>query len=242
MSDLSDSGNRRAAEIDCPEASPAKGERSESKPPVSSTNAGKRLRGRIGDNAVSSSPLEEALPVADIVLVADEDGGWHRARHNRVFDQTQTNLLRQAVTFAGVHFTVRQDTVFPTRIPAPRTRHDVVDVAFTGREFAAGVLADATIAFPNPPRAEARATQRNFSIVRRDDDRWHPHRTAWRVDLVVVLAHRQREPDLPANGHDVIVALHVESGCASGRHHAERLSRCLDMDRLPVAVQHEDCG
>ena len=68
------------------------------------------------------------------MLVADEDGGWHRTRHHRVFDQTQTHLVRQAVTFAGVHFTVRQHAVLPTRIPAPRTRHDVVDITFATRE------------------------------------------------------------------------------------------------------------
>jgi len=62
-------------------------------------------------STVRNSPLEEALPVADVVVVADQDGGRHRARHNRVFDQTQARLVRQAVTFAGVHFPVRQDTV-----------------------------------------------------------------------------------------------------------------------------------
>ena len=40
MRDSREAGNGSAADIECPEGSPARGERSESKPPVCSTGAG----------------------------------------------------------------------------------------------------------------------------------------------------------------------------------------------------------
>ena len=56
---------------------------------------------------------------------------------------------------------------------------------------------------------------------------------------VVAFAHRQRDPLVPRDGTNVAFAFDVESGGHVRCHLAKRVLRRANVDRLPVAVEHQ---
>src|SRR5262245_30693224 len=59
-------------------------------------------------------------------------------------------------------------------------------------------------------------------------------RTAWSPSCT-----GKRDPLVPSHGTDVAVVFDVERGGHVGGHLAERVLRCANVDRLPVAVEHQ---
>ena len=178
--------------------------------------------------------------------VADERRHRQFLRRARLVEQLQAGFVRQAVALAGVHLLARPHEVFPRVRAAARAGHDVVEAAFVRAQQRAGVLAAVAVALADVLRAELRALLRHLGVVHRHDDRRHADRAAHGVHGVVAVANRQRDPLVPSDGTECfrtgIFAFDFERGGDVRRHLAERILRRANVDRLPVAVQHQhDC-
>src|ERR1051326_4531296 len=143
---------------------------------------------------------QEQSPVFDALAISNCDCHRQLSGNPRLREQTQTRLVRETIRLPGVDLLVRQDAVLPRRLATARTRDNVIDAAFLGTQRATGVLATIAVALANVARRECRALLRHLRVVRAHDDRRHADRPARRVNTVVLLTNRQRDPLVPRHG------------------------------------------
>src|SRR4051812_21684346 len=92
---------------------------------------------------------QKVIPVTNAVLIANEDACRERARCCRFLPEPQPCFGRETISLLGVYFPVCEHAVLPRSFTATRPWHHVIDVAFAGHKLAAGVLAHASVAFPD---------------------------------------------------------------------------------------------
>ena len=176
--------------------------------------------------------------------IAEQRGGRQLFRGARHREQFQAGLVGQAVGLALVHVLGGPDEVFPGVGSAARAGHDVVQAALGGMQQAAGVLAAVAIALANGAGGKLRPPARHAGIVHRHNHGRHPDGPARRADGVVARANGQRDPFRPRHRPDVAV---VGPADVQGRggirgELAEGIRRRANIDRLPVAIQHQYDG
>ena len=117
----------------------------------------------------------------------------------------------------------------------------MIDVAFAGLETAAGVLADAAVAFPETAEREAEAAAGHSGEACENEDGGCAHGTADGADREVVIADWEGEPFGPFDWAHAIVGDVEGAGGTSGQH-AESIGGRFDVDGLPVPVEHQHSG
>lgn len=187
----------------------------------------------------SVSLIQEQFPLGDAVGVADECRDRQFLWCARDAEQLQAGFVRQAVALAGVHVLARPHEVFPRVRPTARARQDVVEAAFVQFQQLARILAAIAVALANRLGAELRTLLRHLGEVHCHNHRRHADRATRSAHGIVAFAHRQRDPLVPGDGTDVALALDVERRGYIRCHLAECVLRCANVDRLPIAVQHQ---
>ena len=118
----------------------------------------------------------------------------------------------------------------------------MVEVAFVRVQQSARVLAAVAVTLADVFCAELGALLRHFGKVHRHDDGRHTNHAVGGAHGVVTGANWQLDPLAPSDGTDVAIALDVECRSYIRGHLAERIRRRANVNRLPVAVEHEHDG
>ena len=114
----------------------------------------------------------------------------------------------------------------------------MINVAFTGLETAAGVLADAAVAFPETAEGEAEAAAGHSGEASEHEDGRCTDGAADGADWEVVFADWEGQPFGPFDWAHAIVGDVEGAGGTSGQH-AESIGGRFDVDGLPVPVEHQ---
>src|ERR1700722_17060542 len=108
------------------------------------------------------------FPITDIVRVPDKGTDWQFSRCLGFLFQLETHFLGQTIPFQTVNPLVRQNAVLPGRESTPRSRDDMIDIAFVGSEFLAGVLAVPAVPLPDSLGREFGSAFRHLVVTRQN--------------------------------------------------------------------------
>ncbi len=115
----------------------------------------------------------------------------------------------------------------------------MVEAAFARLQQLSGVLAAIPITLANSPGAEFGTAPWHLGEVHGHNHGGHPDRAAHGLHRVIGGADGQSDPFLPGHGPDVAFAFDLEGGGDIGGHLAKGIGRRANVDRLPVAIQHQ---
>ena len=148
--------------------------------------------------------------------------------------------MRQTVGLALVHFLGRPDEIFPGVRAAARPGDNMVQAAFGRVQQAARVLAAVAVALADIAGVELRSLFGHLRKIYGHNHRGHPDRTLNGLDGVIARADRQRDPLIPSDWANVARAFDVQGRGRIRRHLAEGVGGRANVDRLPVAVEHQN--
>lgn len=120
----------------------------------------------------------------------------------------------------------------------------MIQAAFLRAQETSGVLATVAIPLTNGPCAELRTFLRDFGKVHRHNNRGHADNASRRMYGIILRPDRQRNPFVPGHGTKVlclaiIVQFDIERRRHIRGHLAKDFLRRTNIDRLPVAIEHQ---
>lgn len=156
-------------------------------------------------------------------------------------NELHAGLVRQAVALAGVAGDARAHDVFPSRLPAPVARQDMVEVEIAAVEDPVAILAGVRIAFEDVVAREFDLLLGEALEKEKNDDPGNAHLQADRPGhLGLWIGLGKIFPAFEIVSEEIVLLIrgdHLRMPLVEER---EGATRGAGIDRLPKAIEHKN--